>query len=82
MKKRLKELRKGKRWSRYFLMIFGMLLALFCLLLLVAKILSLWGGGAFQLCGFSAGDAPGDDHDGVDHREYPWRCHFREARVG
>lgn len=46
MKKRLKELRKGKRWSRYFLMIFGMLFALFCLLLLVAKIMS-YGAAEF-----------------------------------
>lgn len=82
MKKRLKELRKGKRWSRYFLMIFGMLLALFCLLLLVAKIMSYGAAELFQLCGFSAEDASGDDHGGVDHREYPWRCHFREADVG
>ena len=42
----------------------------------------LWGGRAFQLCGFAAGDAPGDDHGGVDHCEYPWRCHFRESCVG
>lgn len=51
MKKRLKELRKGKRWSRYFLMIFGMLLALFCLLLLVAKIMSY---GAAELFNYAA----------------------------
>lgn len=38
MKKRLKELRKGKRWSRYVLRIFGLLLALFCLLLLVGSV--------------------------------------------
>ena len=38
MKKRLKELRKGKRWSRYFLRIFGLLFALFCLLLLVGSV--------------------------------------------
>ena len=42
----------------------------------------LWSGRDFQLCGFPAGDAPGEDHGGVDHREYPWRCHFREAGVG
>lgn len=29
MKKALKDLRKGKRWSRYFLGIFALLLALF-----------------------------------------------------
>ena len=51
MKKRLKELRKGKRWSRYFLMIFGMLFALFCLLLLVAKIMSY---GAAELFNYAA----------------------------
>ena len=51
MKKRLKELRKGKRWSRYFLMIFGLLLALFCLLLLVAKIMSY---GAAELFNYAA----------------------------
>ena len=51
MKKRLKELRKEKRWSRYFLMIFGMLLALFCLLLLVAKIMSY---GAAELFNYAA----------------------------
>ena len=39
MKKALKELRTGKRWSRYFLMIIGMLLALFCLLLLIVSII-------------------------------------------
>ena len=33
MKRALKELRKGKRWSRYFLGIFALVLALFCLLL-------------------------------------------------
>lgn len=38
MKKRLKELRKEKRWSRYVLSIFGLLLALFCLLLLVGSV--------------------------------------------
>ncbi len=38
MKKRLKELRKGKRWSRYVLGIFGLLLALFSLLLLVSSV--------------------------------------------
>lgn len=38
MKKRLKELRKGKRWSRYVLGIFCLLLALFCLLLLVGSV--------------------------------------------
>ena len=38
MKKRLKELRKGKRWSRYFLRLFGLLFALFCLLLLVGSV--------------------------------------------
>ena len=42
----------------------------------------LWSGRDFQLCGFPAGDAPGEDHGGVDHREYPWRCHFREVGVG
>lgn len=51
MKKALKELRTGKRWSWYFLMIFGMLLALFCLLLLVAKILSY---GAAELFNYAA----------------------------
>ena len=51
MKKRLKELRKGKRWSRYFLMIFGMMLALFCLLLLGAKIMSY---GAAELFNYVA----------------------------
>lgn len=38
MKKRLKELRKGKCWARYVLGIFGLLLALFCLLLLVGSV--------------------------------------------
>lgn len=38
MKKRLKELRKEKRWSRYFFGIFGLLLALFGLLLLVGSV--------------------------------------------
>lgn len=38
MKKALKELRKGKRWSRYVLRIFCLLLALFCLLLLVGSV--------------------------------------------
>lgn len=38
MKKRVKELRKGKRWSRYVLGSFGLLLALFCLLLLVGSV--------------------------------------------
>lgn len=38
MKKRLKELRKGKRWSRYVLGIFALVLALFCLLLLVGSV--------------------------------------------
>lgn len=38
MKKRLKELRKGKCWARYFFGIFGLLLALFCLLLLVGSV--------------------------------------------
>lgn len=38
MKKRLKELRKGKCWARYFLRIFGLLFALFCLLLLVGSV--------------------------------------------
>ena len=51
MKKRLKELRKEKRWSRYFLRIFGLLLALFCLLLLVAKIMSY---GAAELFNYAA----------------------------
>lgn len=51
MKKRLKELRKEKRWSRYVLRIFGLLLALFCLLLLVAKILSY---GAAELFNYAA----------------------------
>ena len=51
MKKALKELRTRKRWSWYFLMIFGMLLALFCLLLLVAKILSY---GAAELFNYAA----------------------------
>ena len=51
MKRALKELRKEKRWSRYFLMIFGMLLALFCLLLLVAKIMSY---GAAELFNYAA----------------------------
>lgn len=83
MKKRRKELRKEKRWSRYFLMIFGMLLALFCLLLLVAKIMSY---GAAELFNYAASRQEmlrgTNDHGGVDHREYPWRCHFREAGVG
>lgn len=51
MKKRLKDLRKEKHWSRYFLMIFGMMLALFCLLLLVAKIMSY---GAAELFNYAA----------------------------
>ena len=51
MKKALKELRKEKRWSRYFLRIFGLLLALFCLLLLVAKIMSY---GAVELFNYAA----------------------------
>lgn len=38
MKKRLKELWKGKRWSRYVLRIFALVLALFCLLLLVGSV--------------------------------------------
>lgn len=38
MKKKLKELRKGKRWSRYVLRIFALVLALFCLLLLVGSV--------------------------------------------
>ena len=51
MKKAFKELRKEKRWSRYFLRIFGLLLALFCLLLLVAKIMSY---GAAELFNYAA----------------------------
>ena len=51
MKKKLKELRKEKRWPRYFLAISGILLALFCLLLLVAKILSY---GAAELFNYAA----------------------------
>lgn len=38
MKKALKELREGKHWSRYVLRIFGLLLAFFCLLLLVGSV--------------------------------------------
>lgn len=51
MKKRLKELRKGKRWSRYVLRIFALVLALFCLLLLAAKIMSY---GAAELFNYAA----------------------------
>lgn len=51
MKKTLKELRKGKRWSRYVLRIFVLVLALFCLLLLVAKILIY---GAAELFNYAA----------------------------
>lgn len=51
MKEKLTKLRKEKHWSRYILIILGLAAALFCLLLLFAKILSY---GAADLFNYAA----------------------------
>lgn len=48
MKEKLTKLRKEKHWSRYILIILGLAAALFCLLLLFAKILSYGAAGLFN----------------------------------
>ena len=48
MKEKLTKLRKEKHWTKYVLILFGILLALFCGLLLFAKILSYGAAGLFN----------------------------------